>query len=273
MNMVDERFEFAALIFRLVERPEYSICETDYQKEVSEAFKIYSKSNAVDYAKEISIGYDDVFKFSVHIEKNNGRFVFINDINSLFENNWNRENSKIFLELFNDFYIETNYSNFYESHIKLFENVSQVFFNEVYNKIDFEWFRKYVDPSNLRCIYSLSSGNYSAIVNNKIIYCLVMGDGASIVHEYCHSFANSIADKWYNDDIEFRKWCDESINLEKMPFYNTGVIIAREYVTRAYNIMYEVQHGAELNSCLSKERDHIFANSFKYMEQVYNKIL
>jgi len=131
-----------------------------------------------------------------------------------------------FLPLFNDFYADTNYSIFFNSHIPYFEEATEKFINETYGAIDFEWFKKYVDPSNLRCIYSLSSGNYAATVNN-----------------------------------------------EKMPYYSNGWTMANEYITRAYDILYKVQHDENLEECILREKDFQFKDSFKYIENVYNMIL
>jgi len=272
-NMVDERFECLAVIFRLAGYHEYNDLELDYQKEVVETFSKFKNHEAVEYAKNLNFSYNKVFKFAVHIEKQNGIFVFIENINSLLDGNWNGENSEKFLELFNQFYIDTNYKEFYNSHIELFEQCTQKFIDEVYGKIDLEWFGKYVDPANLRCIYSLSSGNYGATVNDKIVYCLVYLYGGAVVHEYCHSFANPLAEKWYAENPDFKKWVDESVNAKKMPYYNNSTAMKNEYVTRAYDILYRVQHGANLDEWLSIQRDFQFKDSFKYIENVYNMIL
>ena len=169
-----------------------------------------------------------------------------------------------------DFYIQSNYSDFYNKHLELFEESTKKFFDNFYSKVDFEWFKRYIDPDNLRCIYSLSSGNYGAIVNNKIVYCLVHNDNPPVIHEYCHSFANPLADKWYNNNPEFKKWCDDSVNLEKMPYYGIGSTMAKEYVTRAYEILYNVQHGANTEEEILIEKNMRFNDSFKYIEQVYD---
>jgi hypothetical protein len=280
MNMVNETFELAAVICRLAGRPEYSLPEfgafnTDYHKEVVDTFAAFENHDAVKYAKELShiICYEKVLQFVVHIIKKDGKFVFIDDINSLFVSGWNEKYAKEFLNLFNMFYNDTNYFSFYNSHLNLFEKSTMEFIDDSYGEIDFEWFRKYVDPSNLRCIYSLSSGNYSATVNDKIIYCLVHCHGTeAIVHEYCHSFANPLAHKWYSENAIFKRWCDDSVNQEKMPFYNNGWKMAYEYVTRAYVILYNVQHNRNLNDLLLREKDVECKDAFKYIEEVYNMI-
>ena len=205
MNMVDERFELTAVICRLAGRPEYcspdfGAYNTDYHREVADVFAQFANHPAVEYAKKLTdiICYDKVLKFAVHIEKKGGEFVFIDDINSLF-GAWNDESAREFLRLYNRFYHDTGYAEFFNSHLALFEIATERFIEETYRHIDLGWFGKYVDAANLRCIYSLSSGNYAATVNNRIVYCLVHGGNPPITHEYCHAFANAIADTWYND--------------------------------------------------------------------------
>jgi hypothetical protein len=213
--MVDERFELTALIFRLAEREEYSLINNDYSKEVMETFKKFAEHPTVQYVKnDLSVntlrdylGYDAPFRFSVHIEKKHGEFIFIEDFNPLFDNRWGNGRAEKFLPLFNQFYVDTNYAGFYKLHIPHFEQFTQKFVDKTWSRIDFEWFAKYVDISNLRCILSESSGEceYGATVNDKIIYSLLFGVGGSLVHEYCHSFGGPLSEKWYNENLEFKK--------------------------------------------------------------------
>jgi len=125
LNMVDERFELCAVIFRLAGASGYTDLELDYQKEVAETFAPFAGHRAVKYAKKIKICYDQVFRFAVHIEKKDGQFVFLEDIKSLMGKGWTPRTARKFLELLNAFYIDTNYAAFYESHLGLFEQASR----------------------------------------------------------------------------------------------------------------------------------------------------
>ena len=303
-NMVDEKFECAAVIFRLAGRQEYCHTDSDYHKEIAATFSKFAEHEAIKYVKTLVqysaeneeeivwyLGYDAVFKFAVHIEKKEGKFIFIEDIRSLFDDRrWNEENSGKFLELFNKFYVDTNYEAFFNSHIDLFEQSTQKFVDKVYGKIDFEWFAKYVDPSNLRCILSHSSGEceYGATVNDKIIYCLLSADlaGNALIHEYCHSFGGPLSVKWYEENPEFKKLCDESIKLEENPQYNNGLTMANEYVTRAYEILYWCQgYGNEkftqtFRGVTYKRNEFApiciiqdFKKGFPYIDEVYKMVL
>jgi len=268
--MIDERFELAALVFRLAGALPYTDLKTDYQREVAEAFAKFAGHAAVRCAKKIKLGYDQVFRFSVHIEKRDGRFALIEDLSSL-GHGWNARRAKKFLRLLNRFYLDANYAVFYNAHTELFEQATQKYIEEVYSKIDMAWFGKYADPASFRCILSLSSGNYGATVNEKIVYSLVYAhaDADVVIHEYCHHFANPIADNWYKTSIEFKQWCDDSVDPETMPFYGQGFIMAREYVTRAYTILYGAQHEKDMSGQFSEEKNI----GFKHIEQVYGMIL
>ena len=94
------------------------------------------------------------------------------------------------------------------------------------------------------------------------------------MHEFCHSFANPLAEQWYTEREDFRKLCDDSVDSERLAVYATGLTMAREYVTRAYHVLYDMQHDADsLEALLSRERDHNVSNSFPYMAQVYEMVL
>jgi len=159
----------------------------------------------------------------------------------------------------------------------------EFFMEEDYSHLDLAWFGKYADTSNMRCILSLSSGNYGATVNDKVIYSLeFVNSRHAHIHEYCHHFANPLAEKWYEENKTFQKWCDTSVDRKKLPMYDSGITMAREYVTRAYTILYFVQHSdfsrieeagftsieQVMNEYFSRERV-----GFTYIEQVYDMIL
>lgn len=270
-NMVDERFELLSLVFRLAGREEYCDDYTDYQKNLASEFEAFKEHDAVKYAAKLPLGYDAVFNFSVHIQKNGEQFQLIDDIDSLVEDGrWTRESAAAFLELLNGFYKDTEFSAFYQSNLDFYKDQTKLFVDNSYSEIDLAWFSTYVDPDNLRCIYSpaTSQNNYGATVNGTIVYCAVSGEGGVIVHEYCHSFANPIAHKWYEENPAFKKWCDDTIDPKKLPSYGSGEIIAGEYVTRAYNTLYYAQHGYALAPLLYAEK----AQGFPYIEEVYGMI-
>ncbi|ODU54204.1 MAG: hypothetical protein ABT01_09135 [Clostridium sp. SCN 57-10] len=259
-NMVDERFELLSLVFRLAGREEYSDVSTGYQQTLVSEFVKYKELDAVTYAANLPLGYDAVFKLSVHMRKEGEQFALIDDIDSLVEDGrWTRQSAANFLKLLNDFYAETGFAAFYQSNLDFYKAETQLFIDNTYSGIDLEWFGAYVEPDNLRCVYSPSStrNNYGATVNDTIVYCAVSGNGGASTHR-----------QWYQENPEFKKWCDATIDPVKLPSYGNGQIIAGEYVTRAYDTLYYVEHGYVPAQLLFAEK----RNGFPYIEEVYGLI-
>ena len=300
LNYVSESYELISAIFRLAGNWEYNIgaggldgieyplsdeqyaelakCDitNGYQLEVSQTFKPFINHEAVKYAKSLEIGFSEPFSFAVHIEKKGDVFVFIEDINSLFGGGWKKESAEHFLNLFNAFYEDAKYAKFYASHIPYYEEISQKFYDGFYSSIDFDWYAKYVDISNLRCVLSPSNSaaNYAVTVNDKIVYGMVRVSAAStLLHEFNHSFANPLADKWYAENEEFKRWCDDSVNIEKMPYYGDGISMAREYVTHAYEVLYQFQHDGDWEKAILSIKNSAFENAFPYIQEIYNMVL
>jgi len=300
LNFVDERFELISVIFRLAGNWEYNIgaggldgleypfpeeqhealatCKdtNGYQLEVAKTFEKYAEHEAVLWAKASGIGFSDPFRFAMHLEKNEDGFVFIDDISSIVYHQWTIEAAQEFLPLFNKFYKDTKYAEFYTARIPYFEELSQKFYDDFYHTVNFDWYSKYVDISNLRCVLSPSNSaaNYAATVNNKIVCGMVrMTSGSVLIHEFNHSFANPIGNKWYEENETFKKWCDDSVDLERMPYYPTGAELAKEYVTHAYEVLYAFQNNAPWEKYLAGIKNAGFENAFPYIEDIYKMVL
>jgi len=277
MIKIDKRFEICALVFRLIPGRGYNETETDYQKQLDEKFSEFAEHPAVVYAKSLPLGYDAVAKFSVHIEKrSDGKFYMLDNLQALTDcGRWNEERCNTFINSLNDFYADTHFEAFFKAQTAFYEAEIQKFAKEQYSKINLKWFGKYMDVSKMRCVFSpsLQNANYAARVAGEYVYCIVPHNSA-IVHEYCHSFANPIAEKWYNENGDFKKLCDDTADMKKIPWYKTGLTYAYEYVTRAYNILYDTHQGeADLQLLFTRERDAETKDGFAYIQQVYEMVL
>jgi len=281
-NMVDERFELCSLAWRYVPNSGYNEKRTEYQHEIEEKFKAYANHPAVEYLKWLDetnqpegVNTDAVPKFALNLEKKDGDFVFINDDLSTLtdDHRWTDERARKLLKLLNDFYKDTNYAEFYNSKISFFEQETQRFIEASYSKIDFEWLAKHTDISTLKCIHSpsLSNGNTGAFIGHY--FYSVVPINASLNHEYCHRFANPLALKWYQENDEFKKMCDDTAALKKISWYLEGFTYACEYVTRAYDILYNYQHGEDIIKLFFMERNSAAENSFPYIGEIYKMVL
>jgi hypothetical protein len=273
-NMVDERVELCSLVCRFKPDSGHNEIATDYQCELQEKFVEFADHPAVEFLKEWDIDYDAIPRFAFHIEKKDGEFIFIEDLQCLLESRrWAEGRAKEFLKLLNDFYKVTNYAEFYNTKVNFFEEETQKFIDVTYSKIDFEWFNKYLNMSLRICIHSpsLSRGNYGGNVG-KYFYAVVPMK-AMLVHEYCHAFADPIAGKWYAENPKFKKMCDDTAALKKIPWYSSGETFAIEYVTNAYNILYNIQHGENIEDEILWIRNYHGENSFPYIQEIYNMIV
>ena len=160
-NFVDERFELVSLVFRLAGKPEYGDDSKIYQRRINSTFSEFKEHPVVIYtAENLHFGYDAVFRMAIHMEKDGDGFVLLDNYDFLFDHpyefsRWTRENSEVFIELLNDFYIITNFSGFFHENNEFYLRHSMRFTKAVYNNINFEWFSQYgFCPDNMRIVLS-----------------------------------------------------------------------------------------------------------------------
>jgi hypothetical protein len=283
---VDERYELISLVFRLrgwsgQSYDGYTDTETDYQRELNETFSGYKGHPAVKFSRSLQFGYDAVFSFAVHMEKTENKFIMADNIDFLVaDGRWTRENAAEFIGLLNDFYIDVKFADFYTAHIPYYTEHINRFLEK--NKINRDWFKKYgLNPKQIMAVISPSSSKcgYAAKAASKDgeIFCGAIPGSLSydsglqfLVHEFSHNFANSIAEKWYAEEKkeDFKQWCD-NFQHGVHPYGNSAVTVAREYLTRAYTILYLIENtGANLLHLLLAEK----ADRFSHIEDVYAMI-
>ena len=269
-NMVDERVELLSVIFRLARRAEYSEQENNYQFLLSRYFPNFLRHRAVLYAQQVlpmSISRDAVFHYAVHLSKNSSGHFFISDMNSLLrDERWTRELAENFLPLVNSFYLDVSFSSFFLRCLDFYRIETERFIAESYSHVDFEWFNTLFGNTEMRVIYSPASTSYNyAAMYNNIAYVMISGDGSSIIQELSRNFANPIALRWYNENPDFYEWSNNSFDSFLLPLINTGELMAKEYLTRAYTTLYEAEHGRMALPLLLTDR----GRGFRYMEEVY----
>jgi hypothetical protein len=287
IGFVDERFELVSLVFRLAGRQPYTAVTTPYHQRLVSRFAEFEDHPVVEFTvRHLRLGFDAVFKMAVHLEKVDGEFALIDNVGFLLEcGRWRESSAKEFVRLLNDFYQDANFGEFFQSNRQFYEDHSRSFASQLFDNVNFEWFAQYgINPDNLRAVLSPGGdgSGYSATLWgdtpwDNIVYAALpftvsySADWSMvfIVHEFAHSFANSIAAEWYAENPEFRLLSDLSVDLVRHPWYPTGLIMAYEYVTRAYAILYMAENtNASLGRLFSVEA----ANGFPYIEIVYAMI-
>jgi hypothetical protein len=314
-NFVDERYELVALAFRLAESripidfPDHVDVfapamafyndETDYMRLLNFTFGKFVRHPIVEYIIYLwTNGYypmsNDVFSMAVHLEKIGEEFVLTDNISGMIMpkalnfNTWTEANAYEFVKLLNNFYRDTNFSQFFQEHIGFFIEISTQLTKQVVNDINLEWFEQHgLSRDNLRIVlspsksrlafgatlYNTSTGEWIAHAGLPLI-----PPGADInrvrsliVHEFSHAFSNPIAETWYAENDEFRGWVHNTLlsNEQRMfqQGYGLAIVVAYEYVTRAHEILYMAENtNANLWRLLAVNR---FIHGFTYIEHVY----
>ena len=285
-NHVDERFELVSLVFRLAGNPEYSETSTAYQREVQSTFIGFRSHPVVTYTTQnLQFGYDAVFNMAIHLEKVGESFSLVENHAFLVENaggfiRWTEMNAVRFVELLNDFYLETNFADFFHEHIESYKEHSTRFENDVLSQIDFEWFKQHgFNPDNMKAVLSPSSSRngyggwvYATAPEDTIVYAALpvtddyKGYLSFVVHEFSHAIGNPLAAVWYTENPEFRHWADSSVDLDRYPEYANGFTMACEYVTRAFVIKYMADTAKmDLMQLFHAEK----SQGFPYIQNVY----
>jgi len=267
---VDERFELVALVFRLANRSYYNDEKTEYQKELASVFATHKDHPAVAFACTCSLHFDIIFSYACHLIKQKGVFALIDNLSELTREergHWTHKTAEEFLPLLNDFYRDTNFSEFFQAHTAFYEKSAAQFAKKYYSKIDLEWFRPHIDPVKLHCVLGLSSCGYGALANGEAYVAVSEKLAAKhpdlILLVYCLPFAWPLANEWYAQNPDFKKLCDWDIVKGA-----SVKIMARNYVAYAYVILYEVQHGGKLNKLLRKYEKQVLSQ----IKQVYEMI-
>jgi hypothetical protein len=202
---------------------------------------------------------------AIHLEKTDDGFRLLDNREFLLDTTggytrWTSENATEFVSLLNDFYTDVGFADFFHSNKDYFEDLSARFMDDVFNSVNLEWFRQHgINPGNMRVVISPASSRngygswiYGESPGDMVVYAALPGSTnysahlGFIIHEFAHAIANPLAEKWYAENNEFRRWSDDSVNLERLPEYPAGLIMAIEYLTRAYTILYLMDNG-EIN--------------------------
>lgn len=288
VNLVDERFELVALVFRLAGSPGFDGSFTSYHHVLDEKFYDFKEHPAVRFIEQtVRPGFGAAFNLAIHLQRVDDYFVLIENNERLVARNssWNQHNAVAFVDFLNDFYLDTDFAIFFQEQTDYFMEHSQMFHEKILDQVNFEWFRQHgLEPDNMRVILSPSISNgangswvYGDYENEKLIYATaqtftnytIERDLQTLIHEFVHIFANPLAEVWLTENMDFLRWSNDSVDLNRMPFYPTVRQMAHEYVTRAYTILYMVENTEmSLQDMLFME----YAWGFRYIQEVYSLI-
>ena len=297
-NLVDERFELIALIFRLAGREEYAVSESNYMGRGADyenyhislkEFEKFKDHPAVEYASGLDI---DILKYVVHIKEDLSGLVddieHLLSLNPFAAFNWTRATATKFCSLVLEFRDDTGFAEFFSENIPFYKTLSEPFLkDEIISSLDMAWwmtiaerFDKYTAKlHDYRFIVSpsLHMASQSAWNSDTVYGVLISLFGriqdsqymsAHLVHEYNHSFGTAAGVDAFMTIEKFAEWVDAT--NPAYGGYDDWMIIAEEYMVRAYTILYFADHG--YTDMVAFNIDESKDLGFDYIEEVYELV-
>lgn len=222
---VDPRVELLSLIFRLAGNPEYSQGKVaSYTQDADQRFGSFRNHAVVNLAKELrrtrGVSYDAVMSLAVHVKDIEGLHLAVplhpwpEDL----DRRWSADSVNAFLHAARQFLRDTGFKKFLEQHQTLYQTTATRMQAMLEESAHLEWYQSYFGerPSaSFTAVPGLLNGGscYGARCRDpqgqEALYCILGvwktdGEGqpeftpdmlGTVVHEFCHSFANPIIDR------------------------------------------------------------------------------
>jgi hypothetical protein len=229
--VVDPRVELMSIIFRLAGNPEYGRGKVDsYAKDVEKQFGEFRTHPAVKMAQKLrqrrGVSYDACMNIAVYLsdaDKCKER-VPLDPRPEELDGRWQIDEAREFLTTIRQFVKDTHFEEFIAAHRTLYETTQSRMKDLLDKEAHLEWFDEFFGPRpgvSFTVVLGLLNGpnNYGARLltadGQEELYC-VLGvwatDGKglpafdrsmmeTVVHEFCHSYANPIIDR-HEKDLE-----------------------------------------------------------------------
>ena len=270
----DERIELMSIICHLAGYPEYNMrLGGEYINEIDNYFSDYKNHQAVlmmdSLRRKNGVAYDSPMAFAINLQKNDDRFIIVNDT-IIPERRWQGVDLKKATDIINDFYKESDFSNFIELHKPFYEDICNLFDENVNSKFNQDWYYRFygmpaLDDFEIVIGFTNGGSSYGPSVNktkdSRELYAIIgyalNNNGESyfesdpdiylnnLVHEFNHSFVNPLAkNPKYKAEIE--KAGNELLTLTKKAMskgaYSNGQTIINESLVRAAVILYLIDN-------------------------------
>lgn len=294
---VDKRVELLSIVFRLAGNFEYNMDQfKEYVNDIHNHFDKYKEHPAVLYARKMAdsnnVGFDAVADFAVHIEQAPSFKPVVPFTENIPDPRWTKQGAETFTKLLKDFYADAKCEEFFSQHAELYK-LAEERFNTVFTALDISWYKKYfgVTPSgsfnifiglgNGGCNYAskvvfpggredayATMGTWSTDKEGKPVY---SADGylPTLIHEFNHSFANQLIDKYKTElEIAGKKLFEPVEYLMKSQAYSEWTYMMYEALVRASVIRYMKDH----NQDTGKETLAQIGNGYVWMNELVESL-
>lgn len=271
---VDPRVELLSLIFRLAGNPEYSQGKVaSYTQDADQQFGRFRNHAVVSLAQELrrtrGVSYDAVMSLAVHLRDIEGLDLAVplapwpEDL----DGRWSPESVNNFLDAARHFLRDTGFKKFLEQHQKLYQTTATRMQAMLEKSAHLEWYQSYFGerPSarftavpgllNGGCCYGPRCRNAKG---QEAFYCILGvwktdSEGqpeftpdmlGTVVHEFCHSFANPIIDRHETElAVAGEKIFRHVAERMRAQAYGNAATMLRESLVRACTVRFHQRYG------------------------------
>ncbi len=299
-SKVDNRVELLSIAFRLADAEEYSSdVFPDYVNEIEKHYGDYKDHDLIKYIKlireENGIAYDAVMSFAISITEPPNMVPIIPFSETIPEKRWGKETALKFLNLLNQFYIDTNSEQFFSEHKKMYQLTSQAF-EKVYENLNLQWYENFYgqEPKgqykiiNAVGIGDMGYGPKIILPNGKEVIYAIMGvseldsKGApkfskdthfpTVLHEINHSFVNHLIEKFKSELHKSGVAIYKPIQpLMRKQAYTHWPIMISEALVRASVIKYMKDNNSD-KELIKKEIKEQLTKGFIWTENLVNEL-
>ena len=298
--IVNKQTELLSIVFRLAGRQEYSSNEFKlYSDKIDKHFGEYKNHELIQFTKSIikerNIAYDAVASMSIYLDEH---LNLRKDVKPLSEvsNRWREEDIEKFVLLLQKFYKDVDFDKFFNDNAELYtETILR--FSPIYEQIDLDWYRNFYgkDPTEkFSIIIGVGNGGNSYgppldyLNGNRKVYAImglwsVDNEGMPlfavnqyfpvVIHEFCHSFVNTLTDKNYDALKESGEKIFSVVkDIMTKQAYGMWEVTLNEALVRASVIKYLKDHNVEkstMDSFINMEKQ---VKGFIWIEELVEEL-
>ncbi|MED9801196.1 MAG: DUF4932 domain-containing protein [Prevotella sp.] len=272
----NEDVELMGILSRMAGFPEYRMdVAGQYIKDIDSCFKDYTEHPAVLRMKELrntyGIAYDAVMSMALHLRKDGENFSLVTEETSTLDARWDKVDKAKFLGLLADFYRDSRFHLFFERHQEVYEKGIRAYDEEVARHLDINWYESFYGnkPEERYAViigFCNGHGNYGvnrhAKGKEKEVFAIVGYSVdqknqpqyskeylSTLVHEFNHSFVNSLLDgRKHPDHVKALEQAGSFLYLitqatMRQQAYGTWQTMINESLVRAAVICYMMDKG------------------------------
>jgi hypothetical protein len=287
----DPRVEIISIVFRIAGNPEYNQGRlTAYIDDVDNQFAMHESHDIIALARSLrasrGVSFDACMSMAVHLDVKDRTFIprrpFDEDL--ALDQRWPRDKAAQFVDLLNVFASDTDFWSFYDAHTPLYDLAAERMNAVLDAGFDQTWFDRFyaTEPTgSFELILAPTNGGQAygpKFIDDagiEHVYAIVgiwrldeddqpafdAGMASTIVHEFCHSFANPQIDRLESELADAGRALYPLVaDAMRRQAYSNWKTMLYESLVRASVCRYVLEHDGE--EAAQRHIDYEISRSF-----------